>query len=344
MAKISTYSVVPTSGYSAVNAIVDGNDGTRRVPLSLYNDYADTPTVDIDTDSDSKWLANAIAHRKYRGKNLGTTITPAQLEAIISGTFEDLYVGDYWLLDMSGTGNSSQQVVKIADVDYFYKRDISAGVSGHHIVALLGSIVDAPYQRNDIYVTLGHRAVTYNYVRGGGAGVTLSTDNRGRLWANRSVCSNFKHIYGMTKYYTNQTHTDVWDKNSTDNAMKQEAFYSVDYGNPNTGAEDGIAYELLGEEDIFGSMRGGGSCGTNYGGTPNYPDDYRMFAIFEYAPWTVYRNDDSTMYLATFSTPSTGGASAGSQVPHICVLTPQGGVYVHGANESHAWLAYTVIG
>ena len=43
---------------------------------------------------------NAGAHNAiYRGKNLGTAVTDAQYAAIAAGTFEDLYIGDYWTIN-----------------------------------------------------------------------------------------------------------------------------------------------------------------------------------------------------------------------------------------------------
>lgn len=40
---------------------------------------------------------NSGAHNSvYRGKNLGTTLTVEQSAAIRSGTFDDIYIGDYW--------------------------------------------------------------------------------------------------------------------------------------------------------------------------------------------------------------------------------------------------------
>ena len=42
---------------------------------------------------------NAGAHNAiYRGKFLGTSATAAQYEAIAAGTFDDLYIGDYWTI------------------------------------------------------------------------------------------------------------------------------------------------------------------------------------------------------------------------------------------------------
>ena len=56
---------------------------------------------------------NAGAHNSiYRGKFLGTSVTTAQYLAISSGTFDDLYIGDYWKI---GGVN-----YRIAGFNYFY--------------------------------------------------------------------------------------------------------------------------------------------------------------------------------------------------------------------------------
>jgi hypothetical protein len=40
-----------------------------------------------------------IKNSMYRGKNLGTSVTPEQCANISNGTFKDLYIGDYWVID-----------------------------------------------------------------------------------------------------------------------------------------------------------------------------------------------------------------------------------------------------
>lgn len=35
----------------------------------------------------------------YRGKNLGTSVTPEQWANIANGTFKDMYIGDYWIIN-----------------------------------------------------------------------------------------------------------------------------------------------------------------------------------------------------------------------------------------------------
>lgn len=43
--------------------------------------------------------SNAAAHNAiYRGKHLGASVTTAQWAAIKAGTFDDLYIGDYWTI------------------------------------------------------------------------------------------------------------------------------------------------------------------------------------------------------------------------------------------------------
>lgn len=70
--------------------------------------------------------ASAAAHNGiFRGKNLGSAPTEAQLAAIKAGTFDDLYVGDYW----SNGGVS----YRIGGFDYYLQcGDTSFG--SHHAV------------------------------------------------------------------------------------------------------------------------------------------------------------------------------------------------------------------
>ena len=91
--------------------------GTIQEALDAINSNIDR----IDSS-----VFQASNHRNiYRGKNLGTAITAAQKAAISSGTFDDLFVGDYWTLN--GT------VYRIADIDYWYNCGDTA-FTKHHLV------------------------------------------------------------------------------------------------------------------------------------------------------------------------------------------------------------------
>lgn len=77
--------------------------------------------------------AGAGAHNSiYRGKYLGSAVTAAQYAAISSGTFADLYIGDYWTI---GGVN-----YRIAAFDYFYNTGDTA-LTTHHVTLVPDSIL-----------------------------------------------------------------------------------------------------------------------------------------------------------------------------------------------------------
>lgn len=67
-------------------------------------------------------------HRtNFRGKNLGNSVTAKQLNAIDDGSFEDLWLGDYWVI--SGVN------WRIVDMDYWWNcGDIA--FTKHHLVIM----------------------------------------------------------------------------------------------------------------------------------------------------------------------------------------------------------------
>lgn len=64
----------------------------------------------------------------YRGKYLGDTVTAEQTAAIADGSFDELFIGDYWT--MGGVN------YRIADFDYWYRTGFpeSSRVEKHHAV------------------------------------------------------------------------------------------------------------------------------------------------------------------------------------------------------------------
>lgn len=86
-------------------------------------------------------IHNAI----YRGKNLGTSLTAAQSTAIRNGTFEDIFVGDYWTI------NGTQYLV--ADCDYMLRCG-DADLTTHHVLVIpAGSLYSSVM--NDTNITTG---------------------------------------------------------------------------------------------------------------------------------------------------------------------------------------------
>ncbi len=71
--------------------------------------------------------SNAAAHNAiYRGKYLGSTLTDEQSTAIKAGTFDNLYIGDYWTIN--GVN------YRIADFDYFLNTGDTACTTHHAVV------------------------------------------------------------------------------------------------------------------------------------------------------------------------------------------------------------------
>ena len=63
----------------------------------------------------------------YRGAALGNTVSPAQYNAIDAGTFDDLYIGDYWTINGVNW--------RIAAFDYYYNTG-DTNCTTHHVVVV----------------------------------------------------------------------------------------------------------------------------------------------------------------------------------------------------------------
>lgn len=98
----------------------------------------------------------------FRGKNLGTSVTQAQKTAIQNGTFDDLYVGDYW--EIGGV------VWRIVDIDYWLHCGDTA-FENHHLVIMpdrnlynarmnSSNITDGGYVGSEMYTTNLEQAKT----------------------------------------------------------------------------------------------------------------------------------------------------------------------------------------
>lgn len=83
-----------------------------------------------DNNFDTEWIdqtaKNAGAHNAiYRGKYLGSSVTAEQYTMIIAGTFDNLYIGDYWTI--------SDVNYRIAAFDYFLNTG-DTPCTAHHAV------------------------------------------------------------------------------------------------------------------------------------------------------------------------------------------------------------------
>lgn len=103
-----------TSGVSAAN--ITNVVGTPETPwaVSRLLDRAIEPA--------------GMRRNVFRGKYLGTSYTTAQKAAVASGTFEDLYLGDYWTINGVNW--------RIVDFDYYYLQGGPTRITWHHLVVM----------------------------------------------------------------------------------------------------------------------------------------------------------------------------------------------------------------
>lgn len=127
------------------DAIADNQIVTQPEFTAHKEDYASLFT----TNADAK---NSI----YRGKYLGNTVTPEQYTAISSGTFTDLYIGDYWTI-----GGLNW---RIAAFNY-YRNTGDTLVPGNHITIVPDTQLYT-HVMNDTNITTGGYTGSKMYTEG----------------------------------------------------------------------------------------------------------------------------------------------------------------------------------
>lgn len=86
---------------------------------------------------------NAGSHNAiYRGKYLGSSVTAEQYNAISSGTFKDLYIGDHWIIN--------DVTWRIAHFDYWYNCGDRAFTNHHAVVIPDKHLYNAQMNTSDI--------------------------------------------------------------------------------------------------------------------------------------------------------------------------------------------------
>lgn len=154
--KFTDLSVITEAPDNAVLLIHDGN-GVKQI--SAANLKKDVKGL-IDT---AQAMINAIAttgagahNAIYRGKSLGSAVTEAQWAAIKAGTFDDMYIGDYWTI--------GGVVYRIAAFDYYYRAG-DTDMTTHH-VTLVPDANMYTHVMNDTNITTGAYVGSKMYTEG----------------------------------------------------------------------------------------------------------------------------------------------------------------------------------
>ena len=102
-------------------------------------------------------FSNAGSHNGiFRGKNLGTSVTEEQWTAIQNGTFDDLYIGDYWVI--------GGVTWRIAAFDYYYNCGDTAFAKHHAVIVPDTSLYS--HNMNDTNTTTGGYVGSKMYTEG----------------------------------------------------------------------------------------------------------------------------------------------------------------------------------
>lgn len=95
--------------------LIDGTEGTRKISAeAVWKVFLDS-------------LPGECHNSIFRGKNLGSGLTPTQKSNLANGTFKDLWLGDYW--EINGVK------WRIAHFDYWYNSGATA-LAKHHAVVV----------------------------------------------------------------------------------------------------------------------------------------------------------------------------------------------------------------
>ena len=203
---------------------------------------------------------NAGSHNAiYGGRSLGT-ITSTQLDAIEAGTFDDMYIGDYWTI--SGTK------YRIAAFDYFYN---CAAITTHHVVVVPDNTMYTA-KMSSVTNTAGGYASTTMYKSG------LSTAN-----------STVKTAFGSSHVLT---HLDF--------ITAAIGYSGSSYGYPSAGSWEGVTCNLMDERMIWGNTMWGASINNTFIGESNFTpltSARGQFPLFRFAPEYIMAQNSVTYWL-----------------------------------------------
>lgn len=145
---------------AADDALLLFRDGDGVKTITVANFKADLRELINSKHDDLAGRLNASgagAHNAiYRGKYLGASVTAEQYAAIAAGTFDDLYIGDYWTI--SGVN------YRIAAFDYYLTTGDTA-CNTHHVTVVPDTNMYT-HCMNDTNITTGAYVGSKMYTEG----------------------------------------------------------------------------------------------------------------------------------------------------------------------------------
>lgn len=161
--------------------------GNLMAKIEAVEDKLDQDTLLLITTATNAGAHNAI----YRGKYLGASATATQYAVIAKGTFDDLYIGDYWTI---GGVN-----YRIAAFDYYLNCGDTA-CTAHHVVIVPDTCLYTAQMHNTS--SGGYEGGAANTTAGGYVGSDMYKSNLER--AKTIIKSAFNgHVLNHRVFLTN---------------------------------------------------------------------------------------------------------------------------------------------
>lgn len=196
------------------------DDATAAESAKTAAETAATNAENAAERAEALVYSGAGAHNSvYRGKNLGSNVTAEQYAAIAAGTFDDLYIGDYWTI--------GGVTYRIAAFDYYLQTG-DTPCTDHH-VTLIPDIPMYTHVMNETDSTVG-----------GYVGSKMYTE--GLTPAKTTIASAFgsAHILTHRQYLSNAV-TDgypsggAWYDSTVELMTEQNVYGGKIFGVANTG-------------------------------------------------------------------------------------------------------------
>lgn len=235
---------------------------------------------------------NAGAHNAiYRGKSLGSTVTTAQYAAIKAGTFDDLYIGDYWTI---GGVN-----YRIAAFDY-YLNSGDTNCTTHHVVIVPDTCL--------------YNAQMHNTNSGG--------------WESGAVNTTAGGYVGSDMYKSNLEQAKTTIKSAFSGHVLKRRIYltnAVANGRASGGAWCDSEVDLMCEQMVYGSgIFSPVSDGSNV--PANYRVEKSQLPLFQHEPSRIGNRNDwwlrDVITASTFAYVRDGGLATCRDASHSNGVRP----------------------
>lgn len=252
-----TFDTTPTA--SSSNPVTSG--GVKSALDGKFDKSGGSITGDTSINVNNWKITSNVANYNdcfrnsiYRGKYLGSSLTAAQSAAIQAGTFDDMYIGDYWTINSVN--------YRIAAFDYYYMcgddGDSGSITNRHHVVIVPDRHLYSA-QMNET-----------NIVTGAYVGSKMYAKNLEQAKTTITSAFGAAHLLSVRQYFQNAT--------------------NADYGFTTAGAWYDATVWLMNEINVYGCRIWSNYKIGNANANLHTTDD-RQYPLFRF--WPIHRQAGS---------------------------------------------------